>query len=130
MRTGRTDFISQSVGCSPRKAEEIRLRDLTVNALSQHIALRSLSVKAMVVEGAVCFGLAVKCAAFAPIPPVRRRRQVRLAGSRRLIVEPLIGQRASQRSIRLSRQWRAIYEVQSGSDVVLVLVKEVMPHDY
>jgi proteic killer suppression protein len=44
--------------------------------------------------------------------------------------EPLIGQRAGQRSIRLSRQWRAIYEVQPGSDVVLVVVKEVMPHDY
>ncbi|MGC1953035.1 MAG: hypothetical protein WA970_10790 [Gammaproteobacteria bacterium] len=44
--------------------------------------------------------------------------------------EPLKGERAGQRSIRLSRQWRAIYEVQSGGDVVLVLVKEVMPHDY
>lgn len=44
--------------------------------------------------------------------------------------EPLRGQRAGQRSIRLSRQWRAIYEVQPDGDVVLVLVKEVMPHDY
>jgi plasmid maintenance system killer protein len=34
------------------------------------------------------------------------------------------------RSIRLNRQWRAIYEVQPDGDVVLVLVKEVMPHDY
>ena len=44
--------------------------------------------------------------------------------------EPLKGKRIGQRSIRLSRQWRAIYEARPDGDVVLVLVKEVMPHDY
>ena len=44
--------------------------------------------------------------------------------------EKLKGERAGQRSIRLSRQWRAVYEVQPDGDIVFVLVQEVTPHDY
>lgn len=44
--------------------------------------------------------------------------------------EALKGDRAGQRSIRLSRQWRAIYETQPNGDVTLILVQEVTPHDY
>ncbi len=43
--------------------------------------------------------------------------------------EPLKGQRKGQRSIRLTRQWRAIYIVQVGEPKI-VSVEEVMPHDY
>lgn len=43
--------------------------------------------------------------------------------------EPLKGQRAGQRSIRLSRAYRAIYSVQNG-EVEFVLVEEVTKHDY
>jgi toxin HigB-1 len=41
--------------------------------------------------------------------------------------EPLKGKRAGQRSIRLNRQWRAIYEETTGA---LLEVQEVTPHDY
>ena len=44
--------------------------------------------------------------------------------------EPLKGARTGQRSIRLSRQWRAMYEVQSDGEIDVVLVQEVTPHDY
>jgi toxin HigB-1 len=44
--------------------------------------------------------------------------------------EPLKGARAGQRSIRLNRSWRAVYMVDKGGDVELVLVEEVMNHDY
>ncbi len=44
--------------------------------------------------------------------------------------ESLKGERAGQRSIRLSRQWRAIYETRLNGEVVVILVKEVTPHDY
>lgn len=44
--------------------------------------------------------------------------------------EPLRGQRRGQRSIRLSRQWRAIYEVTSDGQAELVSVEEVTPHVY
>ncbi len=43
--------------------------------------------------------------------------------------EPLRGNRVGQRSIRLSRQWRAIYAVVDG-EVELVEVQEVTPHGY
>lgn len=43
--------------------------------------------------------------------------------------EPLHGQRAGQRSIRLSRAYRAIYRV-VGTDVEFVRVEEVNKHDY
>jgi len=44
--------------------------------------------------------------------------------------EPLKGNRQGQRSIRLSRQWRAIYEIRSGGGIQLVSVEEVTPHVY
>ena len=44
--------------------------------------------------------------------------------------EPLVGKRRGQRSIRLSRQWRAIYETRSDGVDRLVSVEEVTPHAY
>ena len=43
--------------------------------------------------------------------------------------EPLKGRRAGQRSIRLSRAYRAIYEIRVD-DVAFVSVEEVNKHDY
>lgn len=43
--------------------------------------------------------------------------------------EPLKGERAGQRSIRLSRAYRAIYEVKKGT-VEFASVEEVNKHDY
>lgn len=43
--------------------------------------------------------------------------------------EPLKGDRQGQRSIRLSRQWRAIYRV-INNKIEFVLIEEVTPHDY
>ncbi len=43
--------------------------------------------------------------------------------------EPLKGSRAGQRSIRLSRAYRAIYEIRVD-DVTFVSVEEVNKHDY
>jgi proteic killer suppression protein len=43
--------------------------------------------------------------------------------------EPLKGERTGERSIRLNRQWRAIYcEEKIGS--IRIYVLEVTPHDY
>ena len=44
--------------------------------------------------------------------------------------EPLKGKRRGQRSIRLSRKWRAIYEIRTDSGSQLVSVEEVTPHAY
>jgi toxin HigB-1 len=44
--------------------------------------------------------------------------------------EPLKGQRQGQRSIRLNRQWRAIYIVTSNGSLEFCEVREVTPHDY
>lgn len=44
--------------------------------------------------------------------------------------EPLRGIRAGQRSIRLSRSWRAIYVVRSSGEVEFVRVEEVSRHEY
>ena len=44
--------------------------------------------------------------------------------------EALKGNRRGQRSIRLSRQWRAIYESCTEGGVQLVSVEEVTPHVY
>jgi len=44
--------------------------------------------------------------------------------------EALRGRRRGQRSIRLNRQWRAIYEVQTDGRAELVSVEEVTPHAY
>lgn len=43
--------------------------------------------------------------------------------------EPLKGQRQGQRSIRLNRQWRAIYRLAKNGSVQ-IQVLEVTPHDY
>ena len=43
--------------------------------------------------------------------------------------EPLKGDRAGQRSIRLSRAYRAIYEIKEDT-AKFVLVEEVNKHDY
>ena len=44
--------------------------------------------------------------------------------------EPLHGQRKGQRSIRLNKQWRAIYIVKDDGSVEFVEIIEVTPHDY
>jgi proteic killer suppression protein len=44
--------------------------------------------------------------------------------------EPLRGKRAGQRSVRLNRSWRAIYELKADGTVELVEVQEVNKHDY
>ena len=43
--------------------------------------------------------------------------------------EPLKGDRQGQRSIRLNKQWRAIYRV-INKKIEFVLIEEVTPHDY
>lgn len=42
--------------------------------------------------------------------------------------EPLQGKRQNQRSIRLNKQWRAIYT--TSNNVLILTVLEVTPHDY
>jgi proteic killer suppression protein len=44
--------------------------------------------------------------------------------------EPLKGNRAGQRSIRLNRAYRAIYEIRKDGATELVNVEEVNNHDY
>lgn len=44
--------------------------------------------------------------------------------------EPLHGDRNGQRSIRLNRQWRAIYIVLENGKIELIKIIEVTPHDY
>ena len=44
--------------------------------------------------------------------------------------EPLKGRRQGQRSIRLSRAYRAIYVIRRGGAVEFVCVEEVSKHDY
>lgn len=44
--------------------------------------------------------------------------------------EPLHGDRQCQRSIRLSRAYRAIYVVKDESEIEFVSVEEVSKHDY
>lgn len=44
--------------------------------------------------------------------------------------EPLKGDRKGQRSIRLSRSYRAIYEVKADDEVEFVSIEEVNNHDY
>lgn len=43
--------------------------------------------------------------------------------------EPLKGERLGQRSIRLNKQWRAIYRVLNRK-IEFILIEEVTPHDY
>lgn len=44
--------------------------------------------------------------------------------------EPLKGDRKGQRSVRLNKAYRAIYEVSKSGEVVLLEVIEVNKHDY
>ena len=44
--------------------------------------------------------------------------------------EPLKGKRKGQRSIRLSRAWRAIYIEEKDGIINLIIVEEVTHHDY
>lgn len=44
--------------------------------------------------------------------------------------EPLHGNRKGQRSIRLNKQWRAIYLIKENSMIEFVEIIEVTPHDY
>jgi toxin HigB-1 len=44
--------------------------------------------------------------------------------------EPLKGARKGQRSIRLSKQWRAIYVIKGGKSCEFASVEEVTPHKY
>ncbi len=43
--------------------------------------------------------------------------------------EPLVGKRFGQRSIRLSRSYRAIYSIEEG-EIQVALIEEVNKHDY
>lgn len=44
--------------------------------------------------------------------------------------EPLKGDRAGQRSIRLSKAYRAIYIEEPTNEITIILVTEVNKHDY
>ncbi len=44
--------------------------------------------------------------------------------------EPLSGNRKGERSIRLNKQWRAIYIIKSKGQIEFVEVKEINPHEY
>jgi proteic killer suppression protein len=44
--------------------------------------------------------------------------------------EPLVGDRKGQRSIRLNKQWRAIYTIKCNGQIEFIEVKEGTPHEY
>lgn len=44
--------------------------------------------------------------------------------------EPLLGERWGQRSIKLNRSYRAIYEQKNDKELILISVVEVNKHDY
>lgn len=44
--------------------------------------------------------------------------------------EPLLGKRKDQRSIRLNKQWRAIYALKKNGQIELIEILEITPHDY
>ena len=44
--------------------------------------------------------------------------------------EPLKGKRKGQRSIRLSKAWRAIYREEKDGTINLIIVEEISKHDY
>jgi len=44
--------------------------------------------------------------------------------------EPLQGVRRGQRSIRLNKQWRAIYVIREDNSIEFVEIIEVIPHEY
>jgi proteic killer suppression protein len=53
----------------------------------------------------------------------------RLKGGKGLHDEPLKGKRIGQRSVRLSRGYRAIYEIRQNG-IEFISVEEVNKHDY
>jgi proteic killer suppression protein len=44
--------------------------------------------------------------------------------------EPLFGKRRGQRSIRLSKSYRAIYTIRKQGQEVFITIEEVSKHDY
>jgi len=44
--------------------------------------------------------------------------------------EQLLGKRSGQRSIRLNKQWRAIYLINKNNEIKFIEIIEVTPHDY
>ena len=44
--------------------------------------------------------------------------------------KPLKGERKGQRSVRLSRSWRAIYREEKDGTINLIIIEEVHKHDY
>lgn len=44
--------------------------------------------------------------------------------------EPLAGTRQGQRSIRLNRSWRAIYEEKKNGEITIIEVQKVTKHEY
>ena len=44
--------------------------------------------------------------------------------------EPLRGDRRGQRSVRLNRQWRAIYTELATGELAIVTLEEITPHAY
>ncbi len=44
--------------------------------------------------------------------------------------EPLKGKRKGERSIRLSRSYRAVYTTDAAANMEIVTVEEVTKHDY
>ena len=71
--------------------------------------------------------VAIKLGAWAADVAVRRLEEVRKVPGYH--DEPLKGRRAGQRSIRMSRAYRAIYVIENDG-VELVSVEEVSRHDY
>lgn len=44
--------------------------------------------------------------------------------------EPLKGDRKGQRSVRLNKAYRAIYEEKNNREIKLILILEVSKHEY
>ncbi len=44
--------------------------------------------------------------------------------------EPLKGQLAGERSIRLGIKWRAIYTQSKNGEINIIFIQEITPHDY
>ena len=42
----------------------------------------------------------------------------------------LKGNRKGQRSVYLTKKWRAIYTLDKDKRIIIVIVEEIMPHDY
>jgi proteic killer suppression protein len=42
----------------------------------------------------------------------------------------LKGDRKGQKSVYLTKKWRLIYTINSDGEVNLIVIQEVMPHDY